>query len=75
MPPTSLTPSTRYEDLANALGGRGYLCKTPAEVTKALKAALAETSVPSVVFSSLYHNTMHCQMPSLPLDLFRVTHT
>jgi thiamine pyrophosphate-dependent acetolactate synthase large subunit-like protein len=49
MPPTSLSPTTRYEDLATSLGARGYRCTTPDEVTRALTTALKETSVPSVV--------------------------
>ncbi|GAA4696480.1 oxalyl-CoA decarboxylase [Nocardioides conyzicola] len=40
--PTALSPSARYDQLAEAFGGSGYHVETPTELTKALEAAYAE---------------------------------
>ena len=43
-PPTALQPNTRYEQIIEAFGGKGYFVETPDELSTALKRAFDETS-------------------------------
>ncbi|KAJ3344218.1 2-hydroxyacyl-CoA lyase 1 [Gonapodya sp. JEL0774] len=45
LPSHALAPEVNYEKFAEAVGGTGYLCRTPAEVTKAMQAALKSDKV------------------------------
>jgi len=40
IPPTALSPNTRYELLIEALGGKGFVAATPNEVTRTVKEAM-----------------------------------
>lgn len=49
-PPLSLTPECRYEYLAKlGQGGKGFLCKTTEEISKAMTEAIQNTSGPTVL--------------------------
>ncbi|RKP04482.1 thiamine diphosphate-binding protein, partial [Thamnocephalis sphaerospora] len=41
LPPSTLLPNARYEMMAEAFGGRGFLCRTGPEVEAAVRDALA----------------------------------
>lgn len=49
LPPTALLPDVRYDLLAEACGGRGFLVRTPTELQHAIQAGLTENSKPTVV--------------------------
>ncbi len=49
IPVTALTPRSRYEILSTAFGGAGHYCTTPDQVQKALGAAFANTTGPTVI--------------------------
>lgn len=40
LPPTALLPETRYEMIAEACGGKGFLVKTPDELIHAVKSGV-----------------------------------
>jgi len=40
LPSGSLSPEVNYEKFADAIGGTGYLCRTPAEISSAMQKAL-----------------------------------
>lgn len=40
LPVSALLPETRYEKFAEAVGGKGYLCRTPSEIRAAMTDAL-----------------------------------
>ncbi|KAI9594156.1 2-hydroxyacyl-CoA lyase 1 [Syncephalis fuscata] len=49
IPSFTLLPDARYELMADAFNGRGYLCRTKDEITAAVKSALLETERISVI--------------------------
>lgn len=49
LPPNSLTPSCRYDEISKMFGGKGFDAKTHDELRQALKAALAFTDGPSII--------------------------
>lgn len=42
LPPTALLPEVRYDQLAEGLGGKGYLVRTPEELQAAVKRGIAD---------------------------------
>ena len=48
-PPTTLTAEARYDLVASALGGRGYLCRNTAEITNAVDKELKSMEGFSVI--------------------------
>ncbi|CAG5121787.1 unnamed protein product [Candidula unifasciata] len=49
IPAKSLCPNTRYEKLIEAFGGSGFFVQTTEELKASLKAALKNTTMPSVI--------------------------
>lgn len=49
VPPHVFTPESRYERIIEAFGGFGLCVSTPNELETALKAALAETRMPTLI--------------------------
>lgn len=49
LPPTSLLPNARYEMIATAFGGNGYLVNTPDELGNAFLRALEDCDRPSII--------------------------
>uniref|UniRef100_A0A8C5MYP9 2-hydroxyacyl-CoA lyase n=1 Tax=Leptobrachium leishanense TaxID=445787 RepID=A0A8C5MYP9_9ANUR len=49
VPPVSLKPNSRYEQVMTAFGGKGYFVRTPEELQRALKTSFAETRIPSLI--------------------------
>ncbi|KAK9729387.1 hypothetical protein K7432_000270 [Basidiobolus ranarum] len=49
LPPTALLPETRYDMIAEAVGGKGYFVRTPEELGKAVNQALEEKETVSVI--------------------------
>lgn len=49
VPPTSLAPAIRYDEMAKAFGALSFLACTPRELSTALGACFAETSRPSLI--------------------------
>ncbi|KAI6228633.1 Thiamine pyrophosphate enzyme domain containing protein [Aphelenchoides fujianensis] len=49
LPVTSLSADCRYDLLGPAFGGKGALCRTQAEISRALKEAFDQTDVPTVI--------------------------
>ncbi|RZC32214.1 2-hydroxyacyl-CoA lyase 1, partial [Asbolus verrucosus] len=48
-PPTSLNICTRYENMMNLFGRKGYYCKSISEMQQAVKESLAVTDGPSII--------------------------
>uniref|UniRef100_A0A669P6D3 2-hydroxyacyl-CoA lyase n=1 Tax=Phasianus colchicus TaxID=9054 RepID=A0A669P6D3_PHACC len=49
VPPVSLLPNARYEEIMSAFGGKGYFVNTPEELQNAVKASLADKRAPSLI--------------------------
>jgi len=49
IPPTALTPNAHYERLIEAFGGKGYFVTTPSELDAALRDALQQTDMPTLI--------------------------
>jgi 2-hydroxyacyl-CoA lyase 1 len=48
-PPTSLSVSTRYENMMNLFGRKGFYCTSISELQNAVKEALKVTDGPSII--------------------------
>jgi 2-hydroxyacyl-CoA lyase 1 len=49
LPPTALLPDVRYDLLAEACGGQGFLVRTPDELKDAIAAGLKENEKPTLI--------------------------
>ncbi|KAJ1977412.1 hypothetical protein H4R35_002312 [Dimargaris xerosporica] len=45
LPSTALSPNTRYELIAEAVGGKGYLARTPQELFQAVRDSLGQSTL------------------------------
>ncbi|OQR67343.1 2-hydroxyacyl-CoA lyase 1-like [Tropilaelaps mercedesae] len=49
LPPNSLTPNARYDEISKMFGGRGFNVNTHKELEEAMKTAVAHTSGPCII--------------------------